>query len=313
MIVSFPAGGKSTLAQEYIAQGFVHLNRDKQGGKVISLVPLMEDAVKQGKNVVLDNTFPTIESRKPFIDSAKRLGATIECKVLASSIEDAQFNAATRMVRKHGKLLSNEEIKQADDPNTFPVVVLFAYRKQYQEPTTAEGFDALIEVQFIRKIDPSYNKKALLLDYDGTLRVTMSGAKFPINPDDIMLLPDRAEILRKKKAEGYLLLGVSNQSGIAKGDFTEEAARKCFEKTNKLLGLDIDVAFCPHKVPPVSCFCRKPGVGMGVYFIEKYKLNAPQCIMVGDLTTDKTFAKRCDFKYIHADEFFNTKVGTWSK
>jgi len=43
---------------------------------------------------------------------------------------------------------------------------------------------------------------------------------------------------------------------------------------------------------------------MGAYWIEKYKLDPSQCIMVGDATSDKTFAERCGFKYLHPDVFF---------
>ena len=47
---------------------------------------------------------------------------------------------------------------------------------------------------------------------------------------------------------------------------------------------------------------------MGVEYIEKYKLDASQCIMVGDMKVDNTFANRCGFPFVHADEFFNTQV-----
>ena len=50
--------------------------------------------------------------------------------------------------------------------------------------------------------------------------------------------------------------------------------------------------------------CFKPMPGMGAEFIEKYKLNPSECIMVGDMTSDKTFAKRCGFQFMDAEEFF---------
>jgi HAD superfamily hydrolase (TIGR01662 family) len=114
----------------------------------------------------------------------------------------------------------------------------------------------------------------------------------------------RIDRLKEYIAKGYILLGVSNQSGVAKGVLTHEQAKACFDKTNELLGLDIDVSFCPHSVPPISCYCRKPGVGHGVEFIEKYKLDPALCIMVGDMTTDKTFSTRCGFKYVDQSIFF---------
>lgn len=79
---------------------------------------------------------------------------------------------------------------------------------------------------------------------------------------------------------------------------------ECFQKTNELLGLEIDYKFCPHRAYPQVCYCRKPMPGLGVIFIEEYKLNPTKCIMVGDMKTDNTFADRCGFKYIPARHFF---------
>ncbi|MFW9971692.1 MAG: HAD-IIIA family hydrolase [Candidatus Odinarchaeota archaeon] len=110
--------------------------------------------------------------------------------------------------------------------------------------------------------------------------------------------------MRKYQAEGYFILGVSNQSFIAKGTITEEDAIQCFENTHEMLGVDIDYQFCPHPAYPQVCYCRKPMPGMGVVFIEKYKLDPFQCIMVGDMKTDNTFADRCGFQFVKPKNFF---------
>ena len=65
-----------------------------------------------------------------------------------------------------------------------------------------------------------------------------------------------------------------------------------------------DYKYCPHKAGPTNCYCRKPMPGLGVEFIEKYGLDPSRCIMVGDMTSDKTFAKRCGFQYMDQAEFF---------
>ena len=116
--------------------------------------------------------------------------------------------------------------------------------------------------------------------------------------------PRGARILDYEK-RGYLLLGASNQSGIAKGTLTAADAEACFVETLSQLGVKFgEVKYCPHKVPPISCYCRKPGPGMGVELIVKYKLDPRQCIYVGDLGTDKSFAERCGFTFAEHNEFF---------
>jgi histidinol phosphatase-like enzyme len=100
-------------------------------------------------------------------------------------------------------------------------------------------------------------------------------------------------------------LGVSNQSGVSKDEISYEDCDNLFKYTNQLLGVDIDYRFCPHRSAPISCYCRKPQVGSFVEFFLKYKLNPSDCIVVGDLTSDRTFATRCGCKYIDQAEFFS--------
>jgi len=315
LIIGFPAAGKTTEVAEY-KKTHVRLNRDELGGTLKGLAYRLKEQIKKGKtNFVLDNTFGTAKLRAPVIAVAKEFGLTVKAIViwggkrftkvaLQKSIEEAQFNAVTRMVRNHGRLLSNAEIAKAKDPGCFPAVVLFAYKKKFEDPSYDEGFDDIKVVPFVRQNPAGYDGKALILDYDGTLRDTISGAKYPTNPDDIKVLPGRTKKLLEFQKKGYKLLGVSNQSGVEKGDLSHKTAEACFTRTNELLGVDIEFKFCPHHSFPISCFCRKPQSGLGVEFIEKYKLDPSQCIFVGDMTSDRTFAKRCGFVFSHADEFF---------
>jgi D-glycero-D-manno-heptose 1,7-bisphosphate phosphatase len=136
-----------------------------------------------------------------------------------------------------------------------------------------------------------------------SLRLSSGPQKYPYEFAHIQILPGRSERLKEYQKRGYILLGVSNQSGIARGT-PQEKIVACFEETNKRLGVQIDYQFCPHRIPPVSCYCRKPHSGIGALFIEKYKLNPSDCIMVGDMTSDATFAERCGFCFIHSNTFF---------
>jgi len=307
VIVGYPAAGKSSLCKEFEDQGYMRVNRDTLGGTLKDLAEYAKKLISEGKKkLVLDNTYGTIESRKVVIELGKETNIPVRCVWLDTSIEDSQFNACMRMMQRFGKVLAPDEIKKKKDPNTFPAAVQFKYRKAFEKPKKEEGFTSIEKRKFERVLDPEYCNSALILDYDGCLRETKSDKKYPTSPDDIRILPGRGEKLKKllKDDPSLLLLGASNQSGIAKGVLSEEDARACFDFTNKELGVDIEYRFCPHKVPPISCFCRKPMPGIGVYFVEKYKLNPEKVTMVGDMKSDETFAKRCGFKFIHSDDFF---------
>lgn len=310
LITGYPAAGKSSLIKQYQAIGYTNFSRDLLGNASSETMhAALESNIKTNSLnetlIVVDNTYPTVESRKLVVDIAKKYGFEIVCVHLNTSLEDAQQNAVGRMIQKYGKLLSPEEIKLSKDPNCFPPAPMYKYKKEFQKPTTSEGFDKVEVVPFIRKAYPAeYKNKAIIVDYDGTLRETISGAKFPVDPSDIRILPNRKETLQRYINEGYLVLGVSNQSGIAKGALTDAMAKECFKKTNELLGIDIDVKYCSHSVPPIICFCRKPLPGLGIELIHQYKLNPSLCIMVGDMTSDKTFAQRSGFKFANQDTFF---------
>jgi HAD superfamily hydrolase (TIGR01662 family) len=306
LVCGYPASGKSTITKQLVEKtGAVILNRDTEGGSIADLLPKLEQLLKSNKDVVLDNLYPTRDSRRPFIDLSKQYNANIVCNIIGTTIEEAQFNVVQRAIGLIGTFPSPEEIKKAKHTNIFPPAVLFKYKKEYQKPDISEGFSEIKVVKFVRKEDPTFNNKAIILDYDGTLRECRGGnEKFPVSEDQIEIKPGRTKVLQSYLDKGYKLLGISNQSGVHKGELSSETCSSLFEYTNKQLGIDIEYHFCPHQSAPISCYCRKPMNGRGVDFIMRHKLNRKECIMVGDMTTDRTFAARSGFQYADQAEFF---------
>lgn len=306
MAIGIAGSGKSFHFNKEL-KDYVHLSRDKEGGRTLSLVPKMEAAINSGaETIVLDCTFLTRDKREPFVAAAKRLGADIHAWYFKTTPEHAQFNICWRMCERYGKVLrTREDYAQAkDDPNIFPPMVHFQHNKQLQPPVTEEGFMSIR----VFKSEPwalpaEFVNKAIILDYDGTVRETKSGNKYPLEPDDIQVYPV-GEMLRELQEDGYVILGASNQSGVAKNTPPMAMAHTLFQHTNKLIGVDIDYDFDYSAAGPVSSWHRKPMPGMGVDFIWKYKLDPSKVVYVGDMTTDKTFAKRCRFNFEWAEDFF---------
>jgi D-glycero-D-manno-heptose 1,7-bisphosphate phosphatase len=202
----------------------------------------------------------------------------------------------------------------------FPVAALFSAKKRLNgdkkkgipsgKPTKAEGFSKLVKVPFERR--PSKGTvKAIILDYDGTLRADARehGGEFayPVKPSEVKLLPNRTETIRRLLDSGEydLVLGITTQSGIGKGVVSEDDVIACIAETNRQLDVPVRrTYYCPHYNFPVSCYCRKPQVGLGVAVIRDFDLDPSKSVYVGDQTSDKTFAKRCGLKFEHADTFF---------
>ena len=295
-------------------RGYTRINRDELGGSLKEdgavYETLRQKAAAGVQNFVLDNLYGTKESRATLVKVAKGLGANLTLVWLQTTKEQAQFFASLRQVRKYGKLFKAADYKEhRSDPGAFPPGAQFAYWNKFEEPTTAEGFDEIVRVPVVIDLGPEYKNKAVIFDYDGTLRDTKSGDKYPRDPNDVVLLPNRREVVQRLAQAGWLILGASNQSGISKEPghpkyVSEAAAISCFEKTNDLLGVKVDYLYAPDAAGAPQTFFPKPCPGMGVYFIEKYKLNPSACVYVGDLTKDRTFADRCGFQFVLAEDFF---------
>lgn len=305
ILMGINAAGKSTLVEGFVKDGFARLNRDVSGGSIDDLATAADIMLSKGHihKIILDNTYPTIQSRKSILAVGKKYKVPVRCVWLTTSLEEAQMNACLRMVRKEGRLLGPEDFKTTKDPNLFPPAALFHYRKAFQPPTKAEGFAAIEEVKFVRKWSAEYKNKAIILDADGTVRTSNGPKEWPEDVSHVKVLPNRREVLKKYELNGYILIGASNQSCISKG-LPEATAQACFMETNRQLDIRIPWGYCPHRIPPISCYCRKPHAGMGALYIESLKLNPAECVMVGDQTTDKTFAERCGFQFKFAEEFF---------
>ena len=306
------ASGKSSQVEKFEKQGYTRLNRDELGGSLKQINQRLRELHAQGERLfVLDNTYGTLQSRADLLAVGKELGLPVRMVWLDANKEQCQFLAALRQVRRYGKLLRKEDYKaHKGDPNMFPPIAQFAFFKKLVLPEVSEGFEAINTVKVDITLPPEYKNRALILDYDGTLRTS----SHPTNPSptcaaEVVIMDRRRDMLKAKQGEGFILCGASNQSGIAKkpGDpkhISEAGAVEAFEETNRLLGVDIDYIYSTERGGVPQSYWPKPMPGMGVFFIEKYKLDPSQTIFVGDMTKDKTFAERCGFQFSWADEFF---------
>ena len=315
ILIGFQASTKSTAAQEILSNvsNSVLLSRDTEGGKVEQLISKTEEHIKNGKVVIIDNTNLTKATRKLFIDIAKKHKVRVDGQYFKTTVEDCLTRHIKRMYEKFGEIYQTGKGPKKD-PHCFGSVVLYKSRKDLEEPTKDEGFNSLVmrAVQPITWDKNIYKNKALFLDIDGTLRVTEHlPNKYPTHPDEVQLIRPAATMkdkLQSYRKAGYHLIGVSNQSGIAKGTVTQDQVDEIFERTRQLIGFtkeEFPILYCPHSSFPASCFCRKPGVGMAMEAIMKLKLDPEECTMVGDMKTDEEMAKRLNIKYIDVNEFWN--------
>jgi aryl-alcohol dehydrogenase-like predicted oxidoreductase/histidinol phosphatase-like enzyme len=303
LIMGLPGAGKSTAARAYVDNGFARLNRDEGGGSLRGLLPALDDLIASGHSrIVLDNTYVSRKSRAALLQSAAKRGLPVRCVWLSTSVEDAQVNAATRMVKKFGRLLGPEEMRQAvkHDVSAFGPAVQFRYQRELEPPHESEGFARIDVVPFERERDPSFVNRALIVWCDGVLTKDRS-----FSAGDAAVFGERAERLRECARDGWRLLGLGWQPEITDGSVSAGQVDAGYARMQELLGVPIEVLYCPHGAGPPVCWCRKPLPGLGVVFIERHHLDPRRCLYVGNGPQDPGFARRLGFEYRDAKEFFN--------
>jgi HAD superfamily hydrolase (TIGR01662 family) len=310
LLMGIQGAGKSELVESYVEAGYARLNRDLLGGSLDDLVPRLEQFLSAGQTrVVLDNTYSTRTSRNSAIALANAYGVPARCRHLTTSTNDAHINIVSRMLARYGVPIGPDEMKmfRKADPNLPPPIALQKYSASFEAPNLDEGFAAVDEIPFVRRVDETHTERGLLLDVDGTLRRTISGEFYPRDPHDLEILPGRTEALSRWVEAGYKLFFISNQSGIAAGRVAHDAVQAAMIRTAELLGVPItEIVYCPHPSKPVGCFCRKPMPGLGVYLMQRHQLSREHLVMVGDMDTDAECAAALGATYFDAQEFFGT-------
>jgi D-glycero-D-manno-heptose 1,7-bisphosphate phosphatase len=131
-------------------------------------------------------------------------------------------------------------------------------------------------------------RPAAFLDRDGTI---IREQHFLADPAGVELLPGAAPALRAIAAAGFALVLVTNQSGIARGLYTEEDFQAVQARLDLLLAQE-GVAFegvfhCPHHPDHTgSCDCRKPGLGLYRAAATALRLDPAASIYAGDRLRD---------------------------
>lgn len=138
-------------------------------------------------------------------------------------------------------------------------------------------------------------RRAIFFDRDNTLIV---GSDYLGDPDDVVLMPGAADAVSRARALGYATVVISNQSGVARGMFTEADVRAVNARMEEYLLEENPAAiidreeFCPfHPEGKVERYCRdsdmrKPKPGMLIKVAELLALDLHQSWLIGDASRD---------------------------
>lgn len=176
------------------------------------------------------------------------------------------------------------------------------YVKDMGTPDRYQSVCTDYKVGIVSAKNMSKKQKAIFLDRDGTINRYVG---FLRKTDEFELLPGVAAAIRKINESGYLVIVVTNQPVIARGEVTETELDEIHKKMETLLGLGgayIDALYyCPHHPDrgfegeiadfKIDCNCRKPKPGMLLQAAVDYNIDLSQSWMIGDSENDMKAGK----------------------
>lgn len=142
-------------------------------------------------------------------------------------------------------------------------------------------------------------RRCLFLDRDGVVNAAPPAGKYIRSWDEFRLLPEVVSWIRLFKAAGFLAIVVTNQRGIALGQYSEAGLLALHEKMRAALAAEgailDDIFYCPHAEG--TCHCRKPLPGMVIEAQRKWDIDLSASLLIGDGERDRLLAARCGIPF----------------
>ncbi|MEF7615747.1 HAD-IIIA family hydrolase [Aquincola sp. MAHUQ-54] len=153
---------------------------------------------------------------------------------------------------------------------------------------------------------------AVFLDKDGTL---VEDVPFNVDPALLRFTPRALPALRRLAEAGYLLVIVTNQSGLALGRFTSAQFLRLRDALLARLrdegGIDVAGVFaCPHApaaAGDAGCACRKPAPGLLALAARTHGIDLSRSWMVGDILDDVEAGRRAGCRTVLLDRGGETR------
>lgn len=141
-------------------------------------------------------------------------------------------------------------------------------------------------------------RPAIFVDRDDTI---MADVGYCSDPHKVKLLPQAAEGLRVLSQNGFVIVIVTNQSGLGRRYFTErdlENVNARLRQELKTMGADFNALYyCPHR-PDEGCACRKPRPGLILKAASELELDLASSYTIGDRELDILAGKSAGTKTV---------------
>ncbi len=144
-------------------------------------------------------------------------------------------------------------------------------------------------------------KKAFFFDRDGIINIDRGRYTYLI--DDFEINEEVITLMRRLKFDGFLLIVVTNQAGIAKGEYNREQMHACHQYFQETSGNLVDKFYYAPDHPTFSeSLSRKPDSLMFERAISKFGIDVSSSWMIGDMERDIMPARKLGIRTIRLSE-----------
>jgi hypothetical protein len=275
--MGIPGAGKTRVAEEYVARGYLRLNRDERAGSLRELAAALDDELSSGARlVVLDNTYLTRAARSYAVEAAERHGATARCIWLDTPLAQAQVNLVERLLERFGRLPMPEELRGAarSEPGLLLPTSQMRALRELEPPSADEGFGAVERVPFVRTPPSPPGRVGV---YVAAAALAQPGWKDAVEQAD----PSAPPLVFDWRPDGSL------------DSLAESAGRLSAEVLDP-----VDSKLCPHGAGPPSCWCRPPLPGLPLAFARAHGVDPSRSILIGASPAHRTLANTLGARYV---------------
>jgi aryl-alcohol dehydrogenase-like predicted oxidoreductase len=276
VVMGIPGAGKSRIAEEHVARGYLRLNRDERGGSLRQLAEALDEALSSGaQRVVLDNTYLTRASRSYVLETAARYGVPARCVWLDTALAQAQVNMVERLLEAFGGLPTPDELREAakrEQGLLAPTSQMRALR-ELEPPAADEGWADLEQVPFERT------------QRSGRAGVFVGAAA--------LLEPGWERAIAQAAPGAPHLVYDWNPDG--RRETLDAAAALSAEVSGS-----VETGLCPHPAGPPVCWCRPPLPGLALAFARRHGVDPAISTLVGSTPAHRTLAAALGARYVAA-------------